>query len=200
MGYFCAGFDVTGVDIVKKKNYPFEFIKADALTILQDQEFLNQFDVIHASPPCQTFTIAGNLMRAQGKSTSKLDLLDPVRQALIAWGGKYIIENVMGAPMSGVIVCGSSFDLKVRRHRQFESNLHLESLPCDHKKQGRPVGVYGSMNDQIPKGGTTATNLKEGQDAMGIDWLGWGSLKESIPPIYTEYLGKQIIKELSTND
>lgn len=27
-------------------------------------------------------------------------------------------------------------------------------------------------------------------------WLGWNSLKESIPPIYTEHLGKQIKEQL----
>jgi|TARA_R110000868_G_scaffold383670_1_gene650945 hypothetical protein len=52
------------------------------------------------------------------------------------------------------------------------------------------------MNDEIPKGGRTAKTLKEGQDAMGIDWLGWNSLKESIPPIYTEHLGRQIMEQL----
>jgi len=196
VGYARAGFKVVGVDMVQKKNYPYEFIKGDAMEILKDLDFLNTFDVIHASPPCQFYTVAGNLMRAQGKTTSKPDLLDPVRQALIAWGGKYIIENVVGAPMGGITLCGSSFGLKVRRHRKFESNMELTSLKCRHKEQGRPVGVYGSMNDEIPKGGRTAKTLQEGQDAMGIHWLGWGSLKESIPPIYTEHLGKQIIGQL----
>jgi DNA (cytosine-5)-methyltransferase 1 len=196
VGYARAGFTVIGVDMVRKKNYPYEFIKGDAMEILKDLDFLNQFDVIHASPPCQFYTVAGNLMRAQGNTTSKPDLLDPVRQALIAWGGKYIIENVVGAPMGGVTLCGSSFGLKVRRHRKFESNMELTSLECRHKEQGRPVGVYGSMNDEIPKGGRTAKTLKEGQDAMGIDWLGWNSLKESIPPIYTEHLGLQIMEQL----
>ncbi len=196
VGYARAGFKVVGVDMVQKKNYPYEFIKGDAMEILKDLDFLNTFDVIHASPPCQFYTVAGNLMRAQGKTTSKPDLLDPVRQALIAWGGKYIIENVVGAPMGGITLCGSSFGLKVRRHRKFESNMELTSLECRHKEQGRPVGVYGSMNDEIPKGGRTAKTLKEGQDAMGIHWLGWNSLKESIPPIYTEHLGRQIMEQL----
>jgi DNA (cytosine-5)-methyltransferase 1 len=193
MGYHLAGFEVTGVDIVRKKNYPFTFIKANAMDLLNDLEFLNQFDVIHASPPCQVYTSARHLMKAQGKKTSKPDLLADVRKALEAWGGTYVIENVVGAPMGGVIVCGSSFGLKVRRHRKFESNKPLETQKCNHRAQGRPVGVYGSMNDSIPKGGKTASTLIEGQQAMGIDWLGWGSLKESIPPLYTQFIGKQIL-------
>lgn len=200
MGYHLAGFEIVGVDKSKRVGYPFEFIKADALEILKDAEFLSQFDVIHASPPCQLFTVAGNLMRAQGKESSKEDLIEPVRKALIKWGGIYVIENVIGAPLDGIILCGSSFGLKVRRHRRFESNVELTSLPCDHKAQGRPVGVYGSMNDEIPKGGKTASTIQEGRLAMEINWLGWSSLKEAIPPIYTQFLGKQLVKELSTND
>ena len=192
VGYTRAGYEVTGVDISKKKNYPFEFIKADALEVLSDKEFIYQFDVIHASPPCQLFTAAVHLRNAQGKGSDKLDLVAPTRDKLLEWGGIYVMENVPNAPMTGIILCGSSFGLKVRRHRRFESNVKLQSLPCDHKKQGRPVGVYGSMKDNIPNGGRTAHSIKEAQEAMGIDWLGWSSLKEAIPPIYSEYVGKQI--------
>ena len=28
---------------------------------------------------------------------------------------------------------------------------------------------------------------------MGIDWMIWGELVEAIPPVYTEFLGKQVI-------
>ena len=194
-GYVMAGFDVVGVDIVKKKSYPYKFYKANAIEILKDKEFIAGFDVIHASPPCQFYSITGNLMRAQGKTTSKPDLLAEVRELLIETGKPYLIENVPGAPMTGVTLCGSMFRLKVRRHRIFESNMTLKTLECDHKSQGRPVGVYGSINDEIPKGGRTAKTLLEGQLAMGIDWLGWGNLKESIPPAYTKYLGEQVLNE-----
>lgn len=194
-GYVKAGFEVVGVDIVKKKSYPYEFYQANAIEILKDKEFIASFDVIHASPPCQFYSITGNLMRAQGKTTSKPDLLAEVRQLLLETGKPYVIENVPGAPMTGVILCGSMFGLKVRRHRIFESSMPLMTLECDHKSQGRPVGVYGSINDEIPKGGRTAKTLLEGQLAMGIDWLGWGNLKESIPPAYTQYLGEQVLNE-----
>ena len=30
------------------------------------------------------------------------------------------------------------------------------------------------------------------RDAMGIDWLKWQALKESIPPAYTKFIGDQI--------
>ena len=195
MGYHRAGFEVVGVDIKKQKRYPFKFIQADALEILDNQSFLNQFDVIVASPPCQTHSITQHLRNAQGKSTDKVDLIPQTRTALQNWGGVYIIENVPGAPLiNPVILCGSSFNLKVRRHRQFESNIHLTGLPCNHKAQGKPVGIYGSMKDEIPGGGHTAKTIEQAREAMGIDWMLWGDLVEAIPPAYTEHLGKQIME------
>jgi methylase of polypeptide subunit release factors len=49
VGYSRAGFEVVGVDIKPQPNFPFEFIKADALKL--DMKFLKSFDAIHASPP-----------------------------------------------------------------------------------------------------------------------------------------------------
>jgi len=191
-GYAMAGYEVTGVDLKNQTSYPFTFIQKDAMKVLADVEFLSQFDVIHASPPCQVFTRARHLMKAQGNSTSKPDLVEAVRDALRSWGGTYVIENVVGAPIQGIILCGSSFGLKVRRHRLFESNLELQGTACYHKQQGKPVGIYGSMRDEIPGGGQTAKTMPEAEQAMGIDWMIWGELVESIPPAYTEYIGKQI--------
>ena len=49
------------------------------------------------------------------------------------------------------------------------------------------------MRDEIPNGGHTAKTMDEAKEAMGIDWMIWSELVESIPPIYTEHIGKQII-------
>ena len=193
-GYSKAGFDVTGIDLKHGRRYPYKYIKGDVLPYLQDLDFLRSFDIIHASPPCQTHSITQHLRNAQGKSTSKLDLIPQTRAALIASGKPYVIENVPGSPLLNPIqLCGSYFGLRVRRHRLFESNMKLTGSVCDHKAQGRPVGVYGSLNDEIPKGGKTATTIDEGRDAMGMPWAIWTELVEAIPPAYTAYLGKQII-------
>jgi len=193
VGYAQAGFEVHGVDLKHGKRYPFTYTRANVLNILKDQKFIDQFDVIHASPPCQTHSITKHLRNAQGKSTSKLDLIPETRAALIASGKPYIIENVPGSPLiNPVQLCGSSFDLKVRRHRLFESNMPLQGSVCDHKKQGRPIGVYGSLNDEIPQGGKTAATIDEARIAMGIDWAIWTELVEAIPPAFTKYLGEQL--------
>lgn len=191
MGYHRAGFKVTGVDIKHGKRYPFKYLRLNVME-LQPSD-LAEYDLIHASPPCQTHSITRNLRIAQGKQTDKLDLIEPTRALLQASGKPYVIENVPGAPLfKPILLCGSAFDLKVRRHRLFESNLELKGTACDHKKQGRPVGVYGSMRDEIPSGGKTAESIEQAREAMGIDWMIWGELVEAIPPVYTEYLGRQV--------
>jgi len=198
VGYNRAGFEVVGVDIAKQKRYPFEFIKADAVEVLNDANFISKFDAIVASPPCQTHSITQHLRNAQGKTTDKIDLIPETRVGLISSGLPYIIENVPGAPLiNPVQLCGSSFGLRVRRHRRFESNIQLVGSSCNHKKQGRPVGIYGSMRDDIPKGGKTADTMDQAREAMGIDWMIWKELVEAIPPAYTEFLGRQLFKHLS---
>jgi DNA (cytosine-5)-methyltransferase 1 len=201
-GYARAGFDVVGVDIRPQPNFPFPFIQADAIEY--GKIHAAEFDAIHASPPCQAFTRGQKLRR--GKSSSKPDLIAPTRKILMASGRPWVMENVVGAPLENpIILCGSMFSLAVRRHRLFESS-HVLMLPgpCRHREQGRPVGVYHVMNDQVKGrdhatgklvlGGKTAETLEEGRAAMGITWMTWVELRESIPPAYTEWLGRQIIK------
>jgi len=197
VGYNRAGFEVVGIDIAKQKRYPFEFIQRDAIEALNDKKFIAGFDAIVASPPCQTHSITQHLRNAQGKTTDKIDLIPETRAGVIASGLPYIIENVPGAPLiDPVQLCGSSFELKVRRHRRFESNIALTGSICDHKTQGRPVGIYGSMRDDIPKGGKTADSMDEARAAMGIDWMIWKELVEAIPPAYTEFLGHQLMQHI----
>ena len=193
VGYARAGFEVYGVDLKHGKRYPFTYLRADVLDVLADAQFIQQFDVIHASPPCQTHSITQHLRNAQGKSTSKIDLIPETRAALILSGKPYVIENVPGSPLIDPIqLCGSSFGLKVRRHRLFESNVALTGSECLHDEQGRPVGVYGSLRDDIPNGGKTANSIDEARQAMGISWGIWSELVEAIPPFYTLYLGNQL--------
>jgi len=191
MGYARAGFEVTGMDIKHGKRYPFTYIKRDVMSLRPED--LEGYDVIHASPPCQTFSATRHLRNAQGKTTSKKDYLAQIRSLLVVSGKPYVIENVKGAPLlDAVQVCGSAFGLKVRRHRLFESNMPLKGTDCHHAEQGRPVGIYGSMRDEIPGGGHTAKTMSEAKDAMGIEWMIWGELVEAIPPAYTHHIGMQL--------
>lgn len=209
VGYARAGFKVTGVDRKARPRYPFTFIRADVLDVLADTSFLRTFDAIAASPPCQALSRTRHLRDAQGKSVSAdgVNLIPQTRDGLVASGRPYVIENVDDARphlLSPLLLCGSMFDLHVhdetgrrwlKRHRLFESNVVLSAPgPCRHREAGvRPLGVYGSMRDNVPEGGQTCRSLAEASALMGIDWMLWDDLKLSIPPAYTQHLGAQLL-------
>lgn len=203
MGYHRAGFEVVGVDIEGHPDYPFELIEADAMAVLVDPDFLDTFDAIHASPPCPRYSTATPASARENHP----DLVPPVRDALVAWGGPYVIENVPGAPLRNPLrLCGSTFGLRVRRHRLFESNVMLTGAECLHAGQGEIVGVYGAHPDRPggwlrPDGssrGVKATSVLDAQDAMGIDWMTtWADLADAIPPAYTEFIGRQLVEHLA---
>lgn len=145
MGYHRAGFEVIGVDHKLQKHYPFTFILADALEFLRDHG--QDYDVIHASPPCQAFSAMKTMWNAKKNHP---DLLTPTRELLRHIGGIWVIENVYGAPLWNPIrLCGTVFRLRtadgtgeLRRHRYFESSVNLGlTPPCQHN--GIVIGVYG---------------------------------------------------------
>src|SRR5690242_19044857 len=126
-----AGFYVVGVDLNPQAAYcGDEFIHADALTV-----DLNGFDFIWASPPCQAYTGMQRInTRAPNRDHPRL--IGPIRDRLKASGTLYTIENVPGAPLiDPVMLCGSMFGLKVRRHRFFESNFTMLAPKCQHPKE-----------------------------------------------------------------
>ena len=102
MGYHRAGFDeIVGIDIVPQPNYPFTFVQGDALVPPID---LDAFDLIHASPPCQAYSIANRLGHMD--ATRYPRFIEPTR-ALLA-GRVSVIENVEGAPLvEPYTLCGS---------------------------------------------------------------------------------------------
>lgn len=204
VGYARAGFEVVGVDHVRQWGYPFEFHQADAMTFP-----LEGFDAVHASPPCKAHTVANRVARARDAQRGgrlfqpDTDLLTPTLERLRAWGGLWIVENVPGAPMpsSSVTLCGSSFGLRVRRHRLFAASIELTSPECRHAEQGRPVGVYGQGGNwtrTAPGGGGVKVSGPEAADALGIDWTNdQRTLSQAIPPAYTEHLGAQLLEALA---
>lgn len=126
----------------------------------------------------------------------------PTRDLLAATGLPYVIENVVGADMPGAVTyCGSSFGLRVRRHRLFESNVPLTAPACDHASQPAPVGVYGNggaWTRTAPGGGGVKVSGADAADALGIGWTDFQpSLSQAIPPAYTEHIGRQLLAHLS---
>lgn len=96
MGLSRAGFEVEGWDIKTGLNYPFKRHIGDAL-----EADLAGFDFVWASPPCQAHS---SLKHRTGKEYACY--IERTREKLKAWGGPYIIENVVGAPLENpVMLC-----------------------------------------------------------------------------------------------
>jgi len=194
MGYYRAGFtDITGVDIAQQPNYPFEFIQADALEYLAEHG--HEYDVIHASPPCQAYSMAGQQWRKEGKEYP--DLLDATRQALIATGKPYIIENVPGAPLiNPTVLNGAYFGMNLRRTRLFETNFTLPFvlLPPERRSNFR-MGRKPRKDDPVVPVGHFS-GVARARRVMDIDWMTGAELAQAIPPAYTEWIGKHLIELL----
>jgi DNA (cytosine-5)-methyltransferase 1 len=141
------------------------------------------------------------------------ELVEPTREALIATGNPYVIENVVGAPLvEPLTLCGSEFDLtaadtdgeplRLERHRLFESNVFLlGNGGCRHRASVLVAGVYGG-------GATDKERKRHGQrtgytprksvaaDLIGVDWMTLHGLSQAIPPAYTEHIGEQLLEAL----
>lgn len=206
-GYDDAGFEVVGVDLNPQPNYPYEFIQMDALDALRallDGDSLGirwqfDFDAIHASPPCQTYSVASRCR--PGLASKYPDLVDPVRGLLDKIGLPYVIENVEGSPLrSPVLLCGSMFGASVlwngqryemQRHRLFEANWELQGpMRYPHAYPSFPVYGHGRQNYQTWFRG--APMAKMARQVMQTPWMTRDEFCESIPPYYTAYIGTQL--------
>ncbi len=193
MGYSRAGFtEIVGVDNQPQKSYPFEFVQADALEYLAEHG--HEFDAIHASPPCQGYSIMNNLPWLKGRDYPLLIL--PVREMLEGLGKPYVIENVMGARhgakglgkrgleahgLQAGWLCGSMFGLPFFRHRLFATNWFwlAPGHPRHQIKQGMPGAPRPrdswekGYEERHPGESKQAALASESTDARGIaSWLG----------------------------
>lgn len=191
MGYHRAGFEVVGVDIQPQPNYPFEFRQGDAMAFP-----LGGFDAIHASPPCQAYT----RLRHAERRRERPELVEPIRARLEGSGVPYVIENVVGAPLTDpVMLCGTMFGLGIPnrqlwRHRLFELGGWWTITPfCEHI--GRPIGVWGNRS-YTTQGRTYTGTADERRAAMQMPWATWRECGQAVPPAYTEWLGLQLLSRM----
>lgn len=195
MGYYRAGFDVVGVDIKPQPRYPFDFIQGDALNPPVD---LSQFDAIHASPPCQAYTVAGANERAKGKTYP--DLVIATRALLTNNGAPWAMENVPGSPLrADIILCGSHFGLPIARHRLFElSDMPFTLLAsCQHARDLITICGSGTPSwcrkARIKRGLHPNFSVSMKRDAMEMPWANRAELSQAIPPAYTEFIGRHLL-------
>ena len=117
------------------------------------------------------------------------------------------------------MLCGWSLaELPIYRHRLFESNVAM--LAPSHRPHPSviyPGGKLGSRYHQtnevmgifaytkgVPRSYGTFVSVvghdgtrefPKAKEAMGIDWMTKDELTQAIPPAYTEYIGKYLIRE-----
>lgn len=173
VGYHRAGFDLVGIDIKDQPNYPFEFIKQDAIVFLcrfhhfvggsadlqpelcdhcgkHYDEFCHysSFDAVHASPPCQF----GTTLKARWKDKAHPNLIAKTRSIIEKTELPYIIENVEGARRelrNPFMLCGTMFNLgtadgnQLRRHRYFEAPWLTAMIQPCAHNRVSAIGVYG---------------------------------------------------------
>ena len=213
MGYHRAGFEVVGVDQMPQPRYPFGFLQADVLKL--DPAWVAEFDAIHASPPCQ---VHSRISVISGRQHLHVDHIDDTRALLQKSGKRWIMENVVGAPLHDpVMLCGTMFGLetdcgaKLWRHRLFEANFWIGLVPqCQHERANRCITVVGnhprdhSRRTITVTGSTPQMNVvrnrsriqfpvNQARRAMGIDWLTMKGLSQAIPPAYTQWLGERLL-------
>ena len=203
-GYADAGFEVVGVDIDPQPNYPYEFHQADAIEFVKAHG--HEFDAIHASCPCQTFSRTKTL-----HGNEHPDLIEPTRDALVASGKPWVMENVVGAPLIDPIkLSGQHFNmtaqdvdgvpLKLVRNRLFESNIPLAVPESFHRNAHiQTASVYGAGGGWTPRHrdnpdrrGGYIPHTDVIKRLLGIDWMTKHEMSQSIPPVFTEWVGRQL--------
>lgn len=217
-GYQRAGFCVTAVDnsSARLKHYPLncvgaEVVRGDAIETILTRG--HEFAVGHGSPTCTGYSRG---TAAIPDRFEKYDRLIPAtREAFETVGLPYIIENVADARRelrAPVLLCGRMFGLSATdddatplvmdRHRLFESSLPL--LAPEHVKHDRSVQVAGSYGGarrdkrearEVRKGGYVPSADVQ-RALLGTPWMTEKGCQLSIPPAYTEFIGRQLIDQL----
>jgi DNA (cytosine-5)-methyltransferase 1 len=182
-GYHRAGFYVFGIDIADQPKYPYDFARADWKDALDAIGHL--FDFVHASPPCQNYSLTSVL-----HDNDYPELVDDVRTALVKLGKPYVIENVRGAPLKEpLLLNGSVFGLFVHKPRLFECSFDVPQPRIP------PTPAPVKMGRKVRKGQYIQpignfSGAQYAREQMEIDWMTRDELAQAVPPAYTKYIGK----------
>ena len=146
--------EITGIDHVFKKEYPYNFIKADIVDFIQETPigWFREFDFIHASPPCQIHSRTKELAKAQGNLPSDVDYISS-----LSWSG-------IGVVFEDLILSTTAHELG-----------HMTSLPhieCNNETN-EPAQPQASGIDDFypynssPIGNGSTNNTTGGGDDFG---------------------------------
>jgi len=218
-GYADAGFEVVGVDLNPQPSFPYQFVQDDAIDyLIKHWDELDHYEFIHASPPCQAYSVSTFPTRSRDRHP---DLLPIVRELLAATGRPYVIENVPGAPMRrDLVLFGWMFGLPLIRQRWFEISGFWIMQPQGQRPKGSAhagdfVTVAGkghSYNCKQGHNGPKAAQerrikcwkgsvLETWRHAMATPWMQTRKeIANSIPPPYAKYIGDAIMDQIKLKE
>ena len=200
-GLMQAGFEVTGIDIKPRRNYPGNFIQADVFDMPVN---LSDYDFIWASPPCQRHSIA---TLAKGFDNTVHPCHIPELRELLKPHPFYAIENVPRAPLrTSLVLTGPAFGLKkLWRRRHFETSF-LIWQPEIGKRPKNVITVTTSMCSNNHFYRRKEIGLKGrppkwvAHSVMGYprkiwfqDLMTWREIGESVPPPYSFYIAQHVL-------
>jgi len=226
-GYWRAGWCVDAVDksAPRLARYPrhcpgTRVLRMDAVEAILTLG--HRYAALHSSPTCTGYS-QGTV--AIPDRVSRYDRLIPaVREALQMVGRPYVIENVYGARRelrSPVMLCGRMFGLTavdvdgtkltLDRHRVFET-AGFDLLAPPHSPHGwvsnrrdgvQVAGSYGGARRDKREareerhGGYVPRSLAVQRDLLGTPWMSEQGCKLSIPPAYSEHIGRQLLEAIA---
>lgn len=220
-GYMRAGFCVTPVDTSRARldNYPIGCVRggpvrADAIEYIAEHG--HKYAAGHGSPTCTGYSRG---TAAIPDRLSRYDrLIGATREAFLIAGIEFVIENVADARpelRNPVLLCGRQFNLTavdddgtplvMDRHRLFETSFPV--MAPEHPKHDRSVQVAGSYGGarrdkrearEVRKGGYVPSAAVQ-RDLLGTPWMSEKGCQLSIPPVYTEHIGTQLLAHLNAD-
>lgn len=202
-GFADAGFKVISVDKMAQPRFAPGGLLLLADAIADFRKLLRDYRprAVAGSPPCQDYTDCQRIQKRQHPR-----LIEPFRELCEESGLPYVIENVEGARpelKNPITLCGASFGLHTYRHRLFESNVDLTApRHPEHRahsvKMGRPLRegdwyhAVGNFNGG-PKDERKVGYVKRD---MGVEWMTRDGVRECIPPVYAEFVGRQLMQAI----
>jgi len=192
-GYWRSGrfSEIVGVDINPEVSagYSFDFICRDVLSL--DYEFLDQFDFIHASPPCQAYsTVTPKEALARHRR-----LIVRTHLMLYATGKPYAIENVPGAKRElrpNLELNGLYFGLSSNRPRYF----YVSEFDRQYRMVGRGRGMRIHGSDYVEREKLIqAFGLSEMINQHRLRLITREGIQQGIPPIFTYTIAEMLFPE-----
>ena len=190
-GYWRSGrfSEIVGIDINPKMRdrYAFDFICGDAQALTY--EFLDQFDFIHASPPCQAYSYI------TPDPTQHMRLVAATKLMLYASGKPHVVENVQGAVKElrpNLSLDGHSVGLPMERRRYF----YVSAWSSTHQVlgQGETIAVH-SRNHPDRETLIRAFGLRDYVSERRLSSLTIRGMEEGVPPAMAHWIIERLYPE-----